>query len=122
MLRSQRHLFEVASGLMKLRVLRFRSDEDRNVRICVFPQREEILIRRFGLGGVALHGIGSADLEMRESADGLVYHNSKMVEDFLELGCRLAALKPGQVRFPAHINGIERIIALIFPNSYGPAA
>ncbi len=69
----------------------------------MFPQREEILIRCFGLGGVALHGIGSADLEMRESADGLVYHNSKMVEDFLELGCRLAALKPGQVRFPAHI-------------------
>ena len=57
---------------MKLRVLRFRIDEDRNVRICVLPRREEIPIRRFGLGGVALHGIGSADLEMRESADGLV--------------------------------------------------
>jgi hypothetical protein len=33
----------------------------------------------------ALHDIGSAGFEMRESADGLVEHNSAMVEDFLEL-------------------------------------
>ena len=77
---------------MQLRVLRFRSDENRNVRVGVFPKREEILIGRLGLGGVALHGIGSADLEMRECADGFVEHNSTMVEDFLELGCGFAAL------------------------------
>jgi hypothetical protein len=50
--------------LLQLSVLRFRSDENRNVRVGVFPKREEILISRLGLGGVALHGIGSADLEM----------------------------------------------------------
>src|ERR1700747_3782926 len=48
----------------------------------VFQQPEEILIGRLGLGGFALHGIGSADLEMRESADGVVEHNSAMVDDF----------------------------------------
>ena len=51
--------------LLQLRVFRFRSDEDRNVRVGVFPQREEVLIRRLGFGGVALHRVGSADFEMR---------------------------------------------------------
>jgi hypothetical protein len=32
--------------LLELRVLRFCSDEDGNVRVGVFPEREEILIRR----------------------------------------------------------------------------
>jgi hypothetical protein len=60
-------------------VFRLCSDEDRNVGVGIFPQREEILI---GFGGVALHGIGSADLEMRECADGFVGHKSAMVEVF----------------------------------------
>jgi hypothetical protein len=34
---------------MKLRVLRLRRDEDGNIRVGIFPDREEILIRRFGL-------------------------------------------------------------------------
>jgi hypothetical protein len=54
------------TNLFKLRVFRFRSDESRNVRVGFLPKREEILIRRFSFGGVTLHGIGSADLEMRE--------------------------------------------------------
>jgi hypothetical protein len=69
--------------LLQLRVLGFRSDENRNVRIGVFPKREEILIGRLALGGVASHDIGSADLEMRERSNGFVEHNTAMVEDFL---------------------------------------
>jgi hypothetical protein len=34
------------------------------VRVGVFPEREEIMICGLGLGGVALHGVGSADLEL----------------------------------------------------------
>jgi IPT/TIG domain len=40
--------------LFQLRVLRLGSDENRNVRVRVLPQREEILIGRLGLGGVTL--------------------------------------------------------------------
>jgi hypothetical protein len=43
---------------VELCVLGFRSDENGNVRVRVFPKREEILIGRLGLGSVALHGIG----------------------------------------------------------------
>ncbi len=41
--------------LFQLRVLRFRGDENGNVRVGVFPEGEEILIGRLGFGGVAFH-------------------------------------------------------------------
>jgi hypothetical protein len=51
--------------LLQLRVFRLGRDEDGNVGVGVFPQREEILISRLGLGGVALHGVGAAETETR---------------------------------------------------------
>jgi hypothetical protein len=45
--------------LLQPRVLRLGFFQDGNVGVGVFPEREEILIRRLGFGGVALHGIGS---------------------------------------------------------------
>ena len=52
---SQRRL----TRLFQFRVLRFRSDENRNVRVGIFPEREEILIGRLSFGGIALHGVGA---------------------------------------------------------------
>ena len=78
-------ILEQFSGLLKLRVLCFRSDENRNVRVGIFPKRQEILIGRLGLGGVALHRVRSAELEMGECTDRRVPDNSAMVEDSLEL-------------------------------------
>ena len=46
---------------MKLCVLAFRGDEDGNVGIGVFSEREEILIGRLGFGGVALQGGGAGE-------------------------------------------------------------
>jgi hypothetical protein len=54
---------------MQLRVLRFRVPQDRNIWVSVFAECEEILIRRFRLPGVALHGIGTAELKAGERAD-----------------------------------------------------
>jgi hypothetical protein len=71
---------------LQLRVLGFGLLQDGDVGVGAFPQREEILIGGASFGRVALHGIGSADLEMRECSDGFVEHDSAMVEDFLELG------------------------------------
>src|SRR5580704_8736454 len=99
--------FEAASELMKLRVLGLRSDEDGNVRVSVLPQPEEMLIGRLGLSGVALHGIGSADLEMRECSDGFDDYNPAMVEDFLEFSGGFAALMRCQIGFSARKNGVQ---------------
>jgi hypothetical protein len=65
--------------LLQSRVLRFRLFQHGNIRVCVFPASEELLIRRFGLRGFALHDIGSTDLEMRQYTDGLVHNHAAMV-------------------------------------------
>ena len=44
---------------MQFRVLCFGFLQDGNVGVGVFPQREEILIRGAGFGGVALQHIGA---------------------------------------------------------------
>jgi hypothetical protein len=52
-------------GLSQLRVFRLGSDENRNVRVGVFPEREEILIGRLGFGGITLQDVGAGETEMR---------------------------------------------------------
>ena len=61
-----------SAGSLQLGVFRLGLLEDRDVGVGVFPQRQEILIRGPSLHRVALHSIGSADLEMRERSDGFV--------------------------------------------------
>jgi hypothetical protein len=50
---------------MQFRVLAFPGDEDGNVGVGVFPERQEILVSSAGFGGVALHGVGAGEAEMR---------------------------------------------------------
>ena len=54
------------------------------------------MIRRFGLGGVALHRIGSADLEMREMPwVGLPqFQDFRILELVLLLGCLYCVPQP----------------------------
>src|SRR4029077_16322970 len=89
-------------GLMKLRVLGICSDENRNVRVGVFPKREEILIGRLGLDGVALQYISATEAKMGKCTDGLVQDEAAMVEDLLELGGGLATPTRSQIGFATH--------------------
>src|SRR5271166_3305974 len=52
------------------RVFCFGFFQDWHVRVGVLPECEEILVGAFGFGGVALHGVGATDLEMRDCSDG----------------------------------------------------
>jgi hypothetical protein len=70
-------------------VLGFALLQDGNVGVGIFPQREEILIGRLGLGGVALHGVGASHLKMRECASGQIPHETWVIKDALEFGGRL---------------------------------
>ena len=88
-------------------VLRFCGDEDGDVRVRVFPEGEEILIGRLGFGGVALHGVSPADLEIRECSDGFIEYNAAMVDDFLELGCRPSPLTRSKKNLAADKDRIE---------------
>jgi hypothetical protein len=44
---------------VQLGIFRFGGDKDGDFGVGVFPEREEILICRLGLGGVTLHRVGS---------------------------------------------------------------
>jgi hypothetical protein len=77
--------------------------QDGDVGVGVFPKREEILIGRFCLGGVALQGVGVGKSTVSQSSDRFVAHNAAMVEDFLELGGGFAALMSGQVGVSADV-------------------
>jgi hypothetical protein len=50
-----------------------------NVRVGVFPEREEIIVGSLRFGGVALHGLGAGELQMSESAEWEVYCDSSVV-------------------------------------------
>src|SRR6516164_3582011 len=84
--------------LPQLSVLGFGLDQDWDVGVCVFPEREEILIRGAGFHSVSWHGVGSAELDTRECAGKAIPDQPRMIEDLLKGGCRrarLACLKIG---------------------------
>src|ERR1700674_3299446 len=60
--------------------------QDGDIGVGVLPQRQEIIVCGAGLGGVALQRVGSAELQMRECADGFVLYDAAMVQNFLKLG------------------------------------
>ena len=65
--------------------------ENGNIGIGVFPEREEVLIRRFCLNRVALHSVSAGDAEMGERSNGLVLNNASPLQDLFELGGSVAA-------------------------------
>ncbi len=75
-------------------VFGFRSDENGNIGVGVFPEREEIRICRLRLRGVALQCMSAAKPE-RASAPMDSSQQFRMVEDFLEFGCGFTASMGG---------------------------
>src|ERR1700730_5265582 len=92
---------------MELCVFGLGRDEHGNVRVGVFPERQEILIRRLGLGGVALHGIGTGEAEMGQCAYRFVQRNPAMIQNLLELGCGFLALMCGPIRISTYVDGMQ---------------
>ena len=75
-----------------------RLDEDRDARIGVFPQREEILVGALGLGFISRHSERSADLQVRQRADGIAHYDGAALNNFLELHGGFGTLMSGQIR------------------------
>src|SRR6266702_2601174 len=88
--------------LLQFRVFRFRPLQDRNIRVRVLPQREEILIGRLRLNGVPLQHISATEVKMGKRTDGLVQYEAAMVEDLLKLGGGLATPTRSQIGFATH--------------------
>ncbi len=60
------HELGSANSSLQVRVLRFGLLQEGDVRVGVFPEREEVFIGGERLGGIACHGVGTTDLK----ADG----------------------------------------------------
>ena len=89
---------------MQFRVFRFGLLEDGNVGVGVFPQREEILIRGSGFGGVALQGVGAGEAQAGQCAPGKVPYQTSVVNELLKFCCRLVPVAKCEIGFPTHIN------------------
>jgi hypothetical protein len=92
---------------MKLGVLRFSGDENGNVLVGVFPQCEEILISRLGLSGVALHGLGAGEAQVRQCPGPAVPDDAAVVEDSLEFDYGRISICRRQVRLASNIHGVK---------------
>src|SRR6516164_499022 len=93
--------------LMQLCVFRLGLLQDGDVGVGVFPEGEEILIGGLCLGGVALHGVGTAELEMGKCSDGLVNDHAWPIQYFLKLGCGPPSLMSHKKCRPSNVDGIH---------------
>jgi hypothetical protein len=94
--------------LLQFRVLHFRSNENGNVRVGVFPEPEKILVSLLGLGDFALHGIGTGKAKMGEGTQRVAIHRATMVQVFLEFGTCLASLSQQQIRLAPQVGRLKR--------------
>src|SRR5215471_7595201 len=92
---------------LQLGVLRFGLLQDGDVRVGVLPQREEIVIGGFCFGNVTLHGVGTCEAEMGESAQRKIQNNAAMVENLLKLFRGLRSLVRRQIGLSSHVDGIQ---------------
>src|SRR5208282_2451920 len=98
----------VATLLLQLRVLRLGFFQDGDAGVGVFPESEEVLISGCGLGRVTGHGVGAADLQMRQRTYDVVLDNARMIEDFLEFDGSGRSLVGIQKRQSANIEVKQR--------------
>lgn len=89
--------------LVQLCVLRRGLLQDGNTGIGVFPEDEEILISSLGFDGVAGECVAARETQVRQPADGIVYDDAGMIENFLELGCCRPALAYREIRVASQI-------------------
>src|SRR6266567_3282597 len=88
-------------------VFRFGLLEDRDVWICVLPERQEILVGSLCLGLIAQQSESSAQLQMRQSAHRIGANNAAVSENLLKFRRGFNAPMGGQIRLAAHIGWVK---------------
>src|SRR6266705_822944 len=68
--------------LLQSCVFRFGGNEEGDVRVCFFPEREKILIGDLGFGRIAIESVGAAKVEVGESTQGEIDDHALMVSEF----------------------------------------
>src|SRR5215469_2870133 len=90
--------------VLHLCVLCFGLLQDRNGRISVFPEREEILVGSTGLGGVTLYGVSARQSQARQRSPREVCHQSPVVDKLLKFRSRCVAVLQHKISFSPQID------------------
>jgi hypothetical protein len=88
-------------------VFRLRLFQDRDRWVCIFPQPDEVLIKRSSVVLFAFQCSGTRKPEVSKSCDRFVDGHSGVIENPLEFGESRPAVVDGQVRFSTHKSGIH---------------
>src|SRR5580704_2769580 len=97
-------LFCQVLWLVQPGIFGFGGDEDSNFRVGLFPQREEIPIRRARPGGVAQESIGPGNAQTRQRARRGIRDHATMMEHFLELHRRFLTVRLCKVCFTSEVS------------------
>src|SRR5215472_3032096 len=89
--------------LLQLRVLGLSLLQDGDVGVGVFPESEKLLIGGLRLCRVAIDGIPTAELKMRQRPQHIVGYDSAMINDVLKFGCCLLSIPCLQIGFSSHV-------------------
>ena len=91
---------QIAFQLRQFRVLRLGFLQNGDLRIGIFPEGEEILIRGLGFRGVARHGISTSNTEMGDCSQWEVENDTAMIEKLPELSSSGCAVMRCQLEMP----------------------
>ena len=81
--------------------------ENRNVRVGVLPERQEIVVSAFRLHDVAREHESSRQLQARQRVHGIDEDDAAMIENPLELGGGFDGLTGGEIGHSSHVDGIQ---------------
>jgi hypothetical protein len=82
--------------------------ENGKIRVGSFPESKKVRVGHLGFICFMGHGMGSSELDPRQRSDEFVFHQSRMVEDLLELGGGSGALFGRQVGLAPKIDRVKR--------------
>ena len=72
-----------------------------NVRVRIFPERKEILVRGSCFSLISRQCVDPAQLQMRQCAYGIQSHKPSMIENLLKLGGSSSALSAATYAYDA---------------------
>ena len=87
------------------------------VGVGIFPKSEKVLIGNFGLGGVALHGVNAAQVEVRDRREDIILLVRYFVQEFSRRQNKTVAHIPADIMdtlanypWPGKIRELENLI------------
>src|SRR5438445_4655826 len=105
--KGQSPTLEVSEWLLQFRVVRLGLLQDWDVGVGIFPECQEILIRAFCFGHIAVNRVGSSKLKMRERTQRKIQNDTAMIEEFLEFGSGRGAVVGHELGLAAQVHRVQ---------------